>query len=194
MTQQINLYQPEPRPSLRPLLVPVIGLLLFASMMVFYAEVLRSQNQQLRAEVAQLASQAKSEKAMLAIEKAKLGERQAEGDLDVEMAAVKAAATDAQALVARIEAGELGTLHGFAGHLTALARIPEEGLWVTGVHIQKGGRSVSVEGRSLRSDTVLKYVEHLNRQMSPFGAQITGLELTPVAAPAGLSAMAFKLY
>ena len=135
-----------------------------------------------------------AEKEKLGPLKAKLAERGDDSQVADQLRLAKAAATDAEAIVARIEAGELGTLKGYSGQLAALARTAEQGIWLTGVRIQKGGRGIALEGRSLSPESVLKYTENVNRQMAPFGAQITGIELTPVSSAGGLSAMAFKLF
>jgi hypothetical protein len=126
--------------------------------------------------------------------KVKLAERGDDSTLAEQLAAARAAAADSQAIVAKIEAGELGTLKGYSGQLVALAKTTEQGIWLTGVRIQKGGRDLYLEGRSLDPESVLKYTENVNRQMAPFGAQITGIDMTPVTSAGGLSAMAFKLF
>jgi hypothetical protein len=194
MSQQINLYQPEPPQSLRPLAVPVVMILVVAAVVLAYAHLVRSQNEDLRGNVRQAEAQLKAEKEKLGPLKAKLAERGDDSQVADQLRLAKAAATDAEAIVARIEAGELGTLKGYSGQLAALARTAEQGIWLTAVRIQKGGRGIALEGRALSPESVLKYTENVNRHMAPFGAQITGIDLTPVSSANGLSAMAFKLY
>ena len=194
MSQQINLYQPEAPPSLRPLLVPVMMVLVVVAVVLAYVQILSSQNNDIRNQILQAEAQLKGERDKLGMLKAKLAERGDDSDVAEQLAAAKAAAADSQVIIAKIESGELGTMDGYSGQLTALAKTTEDGIWLTGVRIHKGGRDIYLEGRSLDPESVLKYTEKVNRQMAPFGAQITGIDLTPVTSASGLSAMAFKLF
>ena len=194
MSQQINLYQPEAPPSLRPLLVPVMMVLVVVAVVLAYVQILSSQNNDIRNQILQAEAQLKGERDKLGMLKAKLAERGDDADVAAQLAAAKAAAADSQVIIAKIESGELGTMDGYSGQLTALAKTTEDGIWLTGVRIHKGGRDIYLEGRSLDPESVLKYTEKVNRQMAPFGAQITGIDLTPVTSTGGLSAMAFKLF
>jgi len=95
-----------------------------------------------------------------------------------------------------------GGSEGYSGHLTTLARISEDGVWLTGVKIGNAGKTVSLAGRSLRHESVLRYAQRLNEQFSAYGVQFTAVELTPDVAIEGaagtagpaLSPVAFKLF
>jgi MSHA biogenesis protein MshI len=119
-------------------------------------------------------------------------------DLDAEIAALKPQADAAQNLMA--QAGQLGSPQGYARYFSLLASIPEDGLWLTNVSVDKAGKSVSISGHALRKESVMRYADRLNTHFASFGVQFTALELLPESVGKQgspndqLTAVAFKLY
>lgn len=193
MTQQINLYARKVEENRRPLLLTIAGLVAFALLLGGYWHVLRTQNQQLDARVKQFTTQLETEKAAVKVMRDALAQRTDPARIAAEIAALKSRAAEAQDLVERVRKGELGTLDGFSGHFLGLAKIGEPGIWLTGVKIHESGKNVSIEGRSLEAESVLRYANEVNRQVVPFGATVSNVEMTPVTSPTKMNAIAFKL-
>jgi Tfp pilus assembly protein PilN len=197
LSQQINLLaQEQPTPKLSALRalsglgVIFVALLGYAAFTwygtVRLAETAAQTNAQL---VAQKAAQQALEK--------KIAERPKLADIVAQINAFKQQAAESQQVLNLLRSE--GGSGGYSGHLTTLARIAEDGVWLTGVKISNGGKSVSLAGRSLRQESVLRYAQRLNEQFSAQGVQFTAMELTPefvkeAGAPPRLSSIAFKLF
>jgi hypothetical protein len=128
----------------------------------------------------------------------KLGERPKMADLVAEIEALKPLASESQDIMALLGGGGPGTT-GYSAHLAALATVSEEGVWLTGVTITKAGKGMSLTGRSLNNDSVLRYAQRVNARLSGFGVQFSAVELSPegttaVGPGAALSTIAFKLF
>ncbi len=146
---------------------------------------------------AELAAEKVAQKAL----EQKLGERPKLADIVAQIDALKAQAAESQEVVNLLRSGAGGS-EGYSGHLAALAGISEDGVWLTGVKIGNAGKTVSLAGRSLRHESVLRYAQRLNERFSAYGVQFTAVELTPDVAKEGaagtagpaLSSVAFKLF
>jgi Tfp pilus assembly protein PilN len=130
----------------------------------------------------------------------KLGARPKLADIVAQIDALKAQAAESEQIINLLHTGGGGASRdGYSGHLKALARISEDGVWLTSADIGNAGRAMRVEGHSLRADSVMRYAQRLNEQFSVYGAQFTALELTPdsgtdTASGAAGSSVAFKLF
>ena len=122
---------------------------------------------------AQLAAQ----KATLQALEKKIVERPKLDDIVAQINALKQQAAESQQVLNLLRSE--GGSGGYSGHLTTLARIAENGVWLTGAKISNGGKTVSLAGRSLRQESVLQYAQRLNEQFSAQGVQFTAMELTP---------------
>lgn len=58
----------------------------------------------------------------------------------------------------------LGTTDGYSNYLVALSRQHVPGLWLTAVSIGNAGKSVVLEGRSLRPDLVPRFLQQLSSE------------------------------
>ena len=99
--------------------------------------------------------------------------------LKAEIDALKPQAEAVKQLLELIRNGSPGSPEGYAQHLSVLASVPEEGLWITGISIDKGGKLMTLSGRALRNESVLRYVKRLNKAFAPFGVQFNSMEMTP---------------
>ena len=117
------------------------------------------------------------EKAALQALEQKLAARPKLEHILAQIDAHKALAGESQEIVSLLRSG--GGSEGYSAHLATLARISEQGVWLTSVKIGNAGKAVSLAGRSLHYDSVLRYAQRLNQQFSPYGVQFTQVELTP---------------
>ena len=116
-------------------------------------------------------------------------------DVGAEIEALKSRAEAARKTLDRV--GELGSQQGYGPVFSTLASVGEEGLWLTSVSVNRGGKAVSISGHALRQESVMRYAERLNNRFADAGVQFTALELSPESAGkagAQLKAVAFKLY
>lgn len=96
--------------------------------------------------------------------------------------------------------GELGSAMGYSQWLETVAGVHVEGVWLQGLDIGKGGQSVSVQGKSLSPEAVMRYIEQLNEAFKPMNVRFTSMEITQDSAPAGAGAartaptLSFKVY
>lgn len=96
-------------------------------------------------------------------------------ELVAEVAALRQQAEAAQKI--RSMAADLGDAQGYSRHFSTLARIREDGLWLTKVAIGHGGQSFSLGGLTLRKDAVMRYAERVNAAFADEGVQFTMVEL-----------------
>lgn len=96
-----------------------------------------------------------------------------------------------------LQKGELGSRDGYSHMFDALARLHEEGVWLQGLDVSKGGQSVSISGKSLNTESIMRYIAQVNEAFKPMGLQFSSIELTQEAAtgePAKAGLLKFKLY
>ena len=142
-----------------------------------------------------------AEKATVRALEQKIAARPKLADIVAQIGALKAQADESQQILNLLRSGGDGS-EGYSGHLTTLARISEDGVWLTGVKIGNAGKTVSLAGRSLRQESVLRYAQRLNEQFAAYGVQFSAVELTPDVAKEGaagsagpaLSSVVFKLF
>lgn len=96
--------------------------------------------------------------------------------------------------------GELGTTLAYSQLLGILAGLHQEGLWLQGMEVGKGGHSVSIQGQALSSAAVMRYIAQVNEAFKPMNIQFSSIEITqePVSGEsppkAGTGLLKFKLY
>ena len=193
MTQQINLYAPKVLERRGPALTVLAVLGVIVATLLVYLVHLRSETEQLQARLAQAKTQLEGEKAAVAQMRAELAKRTDPARVTAEINAMRARATESQEIIAQLRSGNLGTMDGFTGHMTELARAGEPGLWITGFKILAAGRTIEIQGRSLDSQAVLRYAGHVNERFASYGASLSSLEVTPVSAE-NQQAVQFKLF
>lgn len=201
MSKQINLLaRAQAAPELSALRA-LIGLGVMFAAFLGYAAFAWFGTARLEDTAAQSNAQLAAEKAALRALEQKLGARPKLADIVAQIDALKAQAGESQEILNLLRSGGGGS-EGYSGHFTALARISEDGVWLTGVKIGNAGKTVSLAGRSLRHESVLRYAQRLNQQFSAYGVQFGAVELTPDVAKEGaagtagpaLSSVAFKLF
>lgn len=189
MSQQINLLTRRPTMALAPLavmLLPAATLLAVAGLW-WYGNAVEAKAQ---------AAEARSQRQVVAARAAlAAAEAQSAPDPATEVARLQPLAEIARRVVA--QANELGSREGYAGFLATLASVPEKDLWLTGVAIANGGKTIAVNGRALRKEAVITYAQRLNAALASRGLQLGALEISAEvadkAAGNGPPAVVFKL-
>ncbi len=199
MSRQINLLIQEQRAPGLSALRALIGLVAMLVAFLGYGAYAWLETARLGDTVAESNAQLAAQKAALQALEQKLGARPKLADILAQIEALKGQAGESQEIVNLLQSGGGAGSLGYSGHLASLARVSEEGLWLTSVKISNAGRTVSLAGRSLRQEAVLRYAQRLNEQFTAYGVQFTAVELAPEAGKEGaagsaLSSVAFKLF
>lgn len=87
-----------------------------------------------------------------------------------------------------LQKGELGTPLGYSRLLRTLAGVREEGVWLDGIDIAKGGQSLSLSGTATHADAVVRYIAQVNEAFKPFNVQFVSMEISRDASKGGAAA------
>jgi len=99
-----------------------------------------------------------------------------------------------------LQKGELGNPTGYSQWFETLAGVHVEGVWLQGMDIGKAGQSVSISGKSLNADAVLRYIEQVNEAFKPLNVRFSAMDITQDAASGDASGtrqaamLSFKIY
>lgn len=188
MSQQINLFNPALKPKRDWLTLSNVGLT--AALMLSVLMVIGSWGR--HKEGLELA-RFKSQEAQLKATQAQLVElagmqamRRTDPLLEKEVADKKLLINQKQQVLALLEGGEVGNQAGFAKFMAALARQTPEGVWLTGLDIQSGGKSIRLQGGLINEPALPLFVQQLNQEPDFKGRHFAALQVSPVppvAAP-----------
>jgi Tfp pilus assembly protein PilN len=194
MSRQINLLvQPRAAPRLSAIRA-LGGLVVLLVACVAYGAFTWSHTAKIGAQAEQARAQLAAERATRQSLQQKLDARPKAADITAQIDALGPQMAESQEVFTLMR----GT-QGYANYLRTLARASSEGIWVTAVKIEQAGKTVTVTGRSLRNDAVLRYAENLNQQFGQHGVHFSALDLSPgekapgamVSAPAPI---VFRLF
>lgn len=156
------------------------------------------------ADVARLAAETseqelKQQKQLLLALQTRLGESANPNNIAAQIAALEPQTRVSRDLLARLKAGDLGSLDGYGEELTELAALPKQGVWLTLVAISNAGRTLRIEGRALKKENVLPYAAALNEAVHKYGAQLNQMEIVPMQThpedeQSSVPVYIFKLY
>lgn len=96
-----------------------------------------------------------------------------------------------------LQKGELGNPAGYSQLLETLAVVHVEGVWLQGVDIAKGGQTLSISGKSLNGEAVMRYIAQVNEALKPMGVQFASVEIMQDAASEGAAKagiLNFRIY
>lgn len=96
-----------------------------------------------------------------------------------------------------LQKGELGNPLGYSQWFETLAAVHVEGVWLQGMNIEKTGQSVSIAGKALGTEAVLRYIDQLNEAFKPMNVRFSSMEITPdnsVGDSSSRATLSFKLY
>lgn len=180
MAQQINLFNPvflkQKKYFSAVTMLQALGLLL-GGVLAFYAYVLYGSRT-----LAPLAAEAARQVAAQTVQVASLTrEFSPQGRsrlLQEEISRANTRLKQRQELLGMLRTGGLGNTAGFARYLTALARQPVGGVWLTGFSISGDEIELALTGRVLQPDLVPAYIRALNREEVMRGRRVSELRLT----------------
>lgn len=199
MTQQINLLIQEREQ--KSILIPslIANALLLIILMVYWLFV-HMQTVKIQEGANKVEQQLIAAKKTMQTLQQQLTTSEKAGDLDDEIADLKARSEAGQELLSLLQKGELGNPYGYASYLTKLMKISRNDLWLTNISIVNAGKNLSISGRALNSDSIMNYAQRLNQEFSDYGVVFTSIDMKPevlseegTASPA-LSTIVFKLF
>lgn len=199
MSQQINLLI-QKRERASTALAALIGVSVVLVGLLGYWGLEHSETVKIQHAAAKIEQQMLAAKTNLQAFQQKLDSGEKATDIEAEIAVLKTQLEASQEVVTLLQKGELGNADGYAGYLTTLAKISENDLWLTSVSISNAGKNISIAGRALQSESVLRYAQRLNQQFASYGVQFTSVEMTPEVfskegtATPPLSTVVFKLF
>lgn len=176
--QQINLLQRRSRPNRSALLAATLLLLALLGLMA-YGAVLHRQIGVLQQQLAEGAADVRQARAALVARAAQSSSDPAAARIREEIATLQARLLLAQQIGELTGNDSLGNPAGYVQHFGTLAGASEKDLWLTSIFISDGGTLVNLAGRSLRSESVLRYAQKLNQVFSAQGVQFKSVEMTP---------------
>ena len=199
MSQQINLL---PRAQRSPVLSAqraLFGVLLWALTLGAQVAWQSRQADEARSAAEHSEQALKQQKQLLLALQTRLGESANPNNIAAQIAALEPRTRVSRDLLARLKAGDLGSLDGYGEELTELAALPKQGVWLTLVAISNAGRTLRIEGRALKKEYVLPYAAALNDVVHKYGAQLNQIEVAPMQGnpddeQASLPIYVFKLY
>ena len=199
MSQQINLLPRAPRAPVLSARRARVGALVWA--ITLGAQVAWQARTADEARVAAETSEQdlKQQKQMLLALQTRLGESANPNNIAAQISALEPQTRVSRDLLARLKAGDLGSLDGYGEELTELAALPKQGVWLTLVAISNAGRTLRIEGRALKKENVLPYAAALNDVVHKYGAQLNQMEIAPMQTnpedePSSVPIYIFKLY
>ena len=141
----------------------------------------------------------KSQQLVAAAERELKEKRRAAGFQDPEVlnkdiAALRSKINANRGLLAQVESGELGVRKGHTDLFRLFANHAEKGVWITGVDVTNAGNAVTLSGRALSSQAVMRLSRRLNSAFKGRDPefQFTAVEITKadirVTAPSSSSA------
>lgn len=197
MTQHINLLsKPGARQHLTllavvALAVAILSMLALAGMDEWELYKLRQSEAQVRQSVDGL-------KATLAAKRREAGTSDSE-NLAKQLALLRSQFEARRDWAELLQKGELGAPQGYSQLFETLASVHEEGVWLQGLDIGKGGQSMSITGKSLSAEAVMRYIERINEALKPMDIAFTSMDITqdePADAAASRkgAVLKFKLF
>lgn len=199
MSQQINLLPRAPRAPVLSARRAMVGALLWALMLGAQVAWQASQADAAHAAADSSEQALKQQKQLLLALQTRLGESANPNNIAAQIAALEPQTRVSRDLLARLKAGDLGSLDGYGEELTELAALPRQGVWLTLVSISNAGRTLRIEGRALKKEDVLPYASALNEAVHKYGAQLNQIEVAPMQTnpddeQASVPIYVFKLY
>jgi len=186
VSQQINLFNPiflkQKKHFSAVTMVQSLGVVLFAcALLVVYANLqLKERDGQAAASANQLLK-AREQLITLATQ---FAPRQTNAALDDDIKKAQADVDSLQQVFDAMQGGALGNVKGYANYFRAFARQIVDGLWLTGIAIDSGGRDISLQGRTLNPELVPAYLSRLKSEPDIQGKSFSSLSMQLPKAPA----------
>lgn len=176
MVQHINLL--SKRKTARGwVTIAMVGLGLWALVLVLFAAGSEWQLQQQRKLEAQTRQSVNDLKAALDKKRQEVGMANSEA-MTRQIALLRGQLDAKREWVDLLQKGELGNPLGYSQWFETLASVHVDGVWLQGMDIGKGGQTVSVNGKALNADAVMRYIEQANEAFKPLNVRFTSMEIT----------------
>lgn len=179
MNQQINLYQPMFRRqdkifSAMTMIQTSFLFLVVLTTIFFYGQYkikpMKIQLQKVTRDVASLQSQVNTYKSRTPTQgKSKL--------LENEIVRLQKELHQREEIQSILKRQELGNSTGFSGYMEALAREHVQGTWLTALTIKNGGKDLKLQGKTLASELVPRYIQRLAKEDLLSGITFNVMEL-----------------
>ncbi len=179
MIQQVNLFQPifrETKPMFSAKAISISLLITFLGLLSVYGYAWW-QTERLDTEVISLKQQRDTAQARLTGLMKKLPKREQSKVLIREVAQLGRMLSAKRFTVHTLKQRVNGNSDGFSAFFAGLARQKIEGLWVTGLKITDGGRTITLTGRALDPELVPELVTRLSREPVFSGLKFNALNI-----------------
>jgi hypothetical protein len=198
MSQQINLFNPAftPRRDFASARYAAAGGVLVLVLAITGSLAAQSRQSALAAQERTLAAQLSAARAQAEALSARLGARQVDPGVMEQLKAAQALIASRQRVMQWLNTEHLDNTGGVSEYFRALARQTVNGVWLTGFHVGGNGKTLRIEGRTLRGDLVPAYLGKLGTEDSLKGHAfaVVALEEVPRGAAEKIPAyLSFKL-
>ncbi len=168
MSQQINLFNPGfvPRRDLASAQYVAGAVALALVLAIASSLALHSRQSTYAAEERALADQVRAAQAEGGALSARLGARQVDPALVEQVKATQVLIASRQRVMTWLSAEHLDNTNGVSETFRAFARQTLSGVWLTGVHLGGNGKTLRIEGRTLRGDLLPAYLDKLGMEPS----------------------------
>jgi hypothetical protein len=179
MTRQINLFNPALRARREWLTGKFLlnGLGVMVVLLGLYGGVVRWQNQQLSGEAGRIGTELSEKQQELAWLGEEIAQRKVSSETQDALQRAEAALQGRERVREALESGALGSADGFAAFLRAFARQTQDGLWMVGLEMAEGGRSITLAGRTLSPDQIPGYIRGLTSEPTLRGRSFEALNV-----------------
>lgn len=180
MSQQINLFNPlflrQEHYFSAKTMVQALGVI--AVVLVAFYAVAYLQMRGLEAQRVETEAQGAKSRQQLTDLSAKAKGRGKSAALADELQRAENTLKGQQQLLAALRGEALGDTDGFSRYLTAFARRPLDGLWLTGIAVGASGTTLDLRGLALRPELVPAYIQMLNGEQALRGRSFGELQLS----------------
>jgi Tfp pilus assembly protein PilN len=163
--QEVNLYLPHLRPQM-DWLSPVNSLFAIGAAIIFLGLLVLlgwQQNTRLQSDIATIQQQMQSVEQQISVMSSKLPKSQAR-QLDRQIAEVRQQIVRRQRIKTLVESQNLGNADGFSSQMEGLARRLPAKLYLEGFRLEAGGGLVSLQGRTVKAQSVPLYIGQLQKE------------------------------
>lgn len=195
MNQQINLYQDMFRKQkilFSAVTMLQVGLFFLLVLSCAYAyqnselKPLQKQLASINSELIQLASQ-------LAVMESSQNKQSKSKLLENEIEKLSVQLSQRERISNVLSSRSFGNSSGFSSYLEAFARGHVEGTWLTHISIKAGGTLLGLEGKTLSSELVPVYIQHLAEEKSLSGSSFNVMEIARIETDEGKSEINFLI-
>ncbi len=178
MRQQVNLFTPELRPRREPLTLGqlLMGWGVFAGVLVLLGSVSGFDVWQLSSQRAETVEQWELLKATNQRLKASFSTAP-DATLEAEVARLRRAQLERERLMALLEEYQVEQAQGFSGYLDDLATHRVEGMWLSAIALETGGRWIQLKGLTTDPAQVPEFLRQLSEGSSFDGHRFDAFEL-----------------